>query len=167
MGTSTPRTFLRARRACDVPRNGARCLPIDLGGGISHPMGLVFFSKTPLVLDKGLKGLLKKGLVAAVLLGAFALGGLAAHFAVLPRELPDLSSMADYKPPVTSKVFDANGNLVARFYEERRTVVPIERIPQHTKNAFIAAEDEDFYRHTGIDYLAIIRCSILQVKHKV
>jgi penicillin-binding protein 1A len=130
-------------------------------------MGLVFLSKIPLVLDKGPKGLLKRLAVVLVLLAAFGAGGVLAHLAVLSRDLPDLSGMADYKPPVTSKVFDANGNLVARFYEERRTVVPIERIPVHVRNAFISAEDEDFYNHEGIDYLAIIRCSLMQVKHKL
>lgn len=127
----------------------------------------VFWSKIPLVTDKGLKGLVKRLAIVGVLLGAFAAGGVAAHLAVLSRELPDLSSMADYQPPVTSKVFDANGNLVARFYEERRTVVPIERVPLHVRNAFISAEDEDFYNHEGIDYLAIVRCSLKQVKHKL
>lgn len=126
-------------------------------------MGPVF----KLVLDKGPKGLLKKLAIAAVLVVAFAVGGLAAHLIVLSRQLPDLTSMADYKPPVTSKVFDQNGNLVARFYEERRTVVPIDRIPKHVKDAFISAEDEDFYTHQGIDYLAIFRCSLLQLKAKV
>jgi penicillin-binding protein 1A len=130
-------------------------------------MGLVFLSKLPLVLDKGPKGLVKKLAIAGVLVVAFAIGGLAAHLMVLSRQLPDLTSMADYKPPVTSKVFDANGNLVARFYEERRSVVPIDRIPKHVKDAFISAEDEDFYNHQGIDYLAIFRCSLLQLKAKV
>src|SRR5688572_15650411 len=110
-------------------------------------MGVVFLQKIPLVTDRGIKGLLKRLAVIALLLGAFGAGGIAAHFAVLGRTLPDLATMADYKPPVTSKVFDANGNLVARFYEERRTVVPLERIPQHVRSAFISAEDEDFYAH--------------------
>jgi penicillin-binding protein 1A len=130
-------------------------------------MGVVLLSKIPLVTDKGLKGVLKRLAVFFVLLLAFGVGGVAAHLAVLSRELPDLSSMADYRPPVTSRVFDANGHLVARFYEERRTVVPIERIPAHVRNAFIAAEDEDFYNHQGIDYVAIVRCSLRQVKHKL
>lgn len=121
----------------------------------------------PLVVDRGLKDMLKRLGVVLVLLGAAGVGGTIAHLGVLAHELPDLATMADYRPPVTSRVFDANGNLVARFYEERRTVVPIERIPQHVRNAFISAEDEDFYNHEGIDYLAILRCSLLQVKHKL
>ena len=121
-------------------------------------MGQVSLSTFPLV---------KKLAVLCTLLTALAVGGLAAQLLVLSEQLPDLASMADYQPPVTSKVFDANGNLVARFYEERRTIVAIERIPDHVKNAFISAEDEDFYTHKGIDYWAVFRCALLQVKHKI
>ena len=120
-----------------------------------------------LVFEKGGRGLIKRLVVVVVLLCAFGVGGVAAHLAVLSNDLPDLSSLSDYKPPVTSKVFDHNGNLVARFYEERRTVVPIEKIPDVVKNAFISAEDEEFYKHTGIDYLAILRCGLLSVKRKI
>ncbi len=127
----------------------------------------VLFSKIPLVSQKGMRGLMKKLAVVLVLLVAFGVGGGAAHLAVLSRDLPDLSSMADYRPPVTSRVFDDNGNLVARFYEERRTVVPIERIPPLVKDAFISAEDEDFYHHEGIDYAAIFRCGLILLKRKI
>jgi penicillin-binding protein 1A len=128
-------------------------------------VSVLFFSG--LVSDKGVRGLVKKLAILGVLLIAFGVGGVVAHLAVLSNELPDLTSMSDYKPPVTSKVFDKNGNLVARFYEERRTVVPIERIPPLVRQAFISAEDEDFYQHQGIDYLAILRCGLLSVKRKI
>jgi penicillin-binding protein 1A len=127
----------------------------------------MFLSKIPLVADSGWKGLMKRLVVVVLLLGALATGGLAAHIGVLSAELPDLTAMEHYDPPTTSRVFDKNGNLVARFYEERRTVVPIEKIPDHVKQAFISAEDEDFYSHKGIDYLAIVRAVLYQARHKV
>jgi penicillin-binding protein 1A len=130
---------------------------------MDHPVAVVF----SIVKARGVKGLLKRLAVALLLVCSFGVGGIGAHFAVLSTELPDLKTMEDYRPPVTSRVFDANGNLVARFYEERRTVVPLEKIPGHVKNAFISAEDEDFYRHKGIDYFAIFRCALLQIKAKV
>ena len=104
---------------------------------------------------------------AAALLVAFGCGGLLAHMAVLARDLPDLEGLEDYRPPVTSRVFDAGGNLVARFYEERRTVVAVERIPAHVKHAFIAAEDEDYYRHKGVDLWAVVAASLNEVKVKL
>ncbi len=127
----------------------------------------MFLSKIPLIVDGGPKGLIKRLFVVAVAVAALLAGGLMAHIAVLGNELPDLSSMENYDPALTSKVFDRHGNLVARFYEERRTVVAIEQIPEHVKRAFIAAEDEDFYNHKGIDYWAIVRAVIYQARHKL
>ena len=127
----------------------------------------MFFSKIPLIVDGGLKGLIKRLVVVVVAVGALCAGGLMAHIAVLGNELPDISSMETYAPPATSQVFDKHGNLVARFYTERRTVVAIEQIPEHVKKAFIAAEDEDFYNHKGIDYWAIVRAVVYQVRHKL
>jgi penicillin-binding protein 1A len=127
----------------------------------------MFLSKIPLVTDTGLKGLAKKLVVFAFLLAALGTGGLVAHIAVLSTELPDLEALKTYDPPTTSRVFDRNGNLVARFYEERRSVVPIDKIPDHVKKALISAEDEDFYTHKGIDYFAIVRAVLYQVRHKL
>jgi len=127
----------------------------------------MFLSKISLVTDRGLKGLLKRLAVLAVALFALAGGGFAAHLAVVASELPDLSAMEAYDPPTTSKVFDRHGNVVARFYEERRTVVPITKIPDHVKFAFISAEDADFYTHQGIDFFAIVRAVLYQVRHKL
>lgn len=127
----------------------------------------MFLSKIPLVVDGGVRGLVKRLALLAVAVAFLCAGGLAAHIAVLSGELPDLDALEHYEPAVTSKVFDRNGNLVARFYEERRTVVPVEKIPEHVKKAFIAAEDEDFYNHKGVDYLAIVRAVLYQVRHKL
>ena len=68
-----------------------------------------------------------------------------------------------YDPPSplqTSFVFDANDRLVARVNaDERRVIVPIQRVPQHVRQAFLAAEDERFYRHPGVDGIAILRAA--------
>jgi penicillin-binding protein 1A len=102
-----------------------------------------------------------------VLLVAFGVGGVAAGMAMLARDLPTLHSLEDYAPAVTSHVYDANGNVVARFYQERRTVVAVERIPPHVKNAFIAAEDADFYQHDGVDYSALVAALLNELKVRV
>ena len=127
----------------------------------------MFLSKIPLVTDTGFKGLIKRVVVVGIALVALAGGGLLAHIAVLSSELPDLSAMENYNPPTTSKVFDKHGNMVARFYDERRTVVPIKTVPEHVKLAFISAEDADFYTHEGVDYAAIVRAVLYQVRHKL
>ncbi len=117
--------------------------------------------------DTGLKGVMKRLILVAVAVLALGAGGVLAHLAVLSSELPDLTAMEHYDPPTTSKVFDRHGNLVARFYDERRTVVPIDKVPDHVKKAFISAEDADFYTHKGVDYFAIVRAVLYQVRHKL
>ncbi len=127
----------------------------------------MFLSKTPLVTDVGFKGLVKRVALVGVAVFALGAGGVVAHLAVLSSELPDLSAMEHYDPPTTSKVFDRHGNMVARFYDERRTVVPIDKVPDHVKKAFISAEDADFYTHAGVDYAAIVRAILYQARHKL
>ncbi len=76
-----------------------------------------------------------------------ALAGLAA--ALIYPNLPPLEALTDYKPRQPLRVYTTDGALIAEFGEERRAFVPIEKVPQHMRNAIIAAEDERFYRHGG------------------
>jgi penicillin-binding protein 1A len=71
--------------------------------------------------------------------------------------LPSLEDLQDYQPPVTSRVHAGDGALVAEFAREQRVFVPIEQIPDHVKNAFIAVEDARFFEHSGIDYQGLAR----------
>ena len=75
-----------------------------------------------------------------------------ASFQIMLSHLPKLNPVADYKPYQVSRVYDSSLNLLADFYIEKRTVIPIQSLPSIVKNAFLAAEDADFYRHQGIDY---------------
>ncbi|MFZ9888055.1 MAG: penicillin-binding protein 1A, partial [Myxococcota bacterium] len=110
--------------------------------------------------------LLRRVLTWGALSVAFCIGCSAAGLAVMARDLPTLRSLEDYSPPVTSHVYDANGHVVARFYEQRRTVIPVERIPAHVKNAFLAAEDAEFYMHEGIDWTAVFASVLNELKVK-
>jgi penicillin-binding protein 1A len=71
--------------------------------------------------------------------------------------LPPIKSLEDYKPPIITKVFSDDGELVGEFCNERRIVVPIEQIPAVLSQAFVAAEDAKFFQHKGISYLSILR----------
>ncbi len=75
-------------------------------------------------------------------------------------QLPDDSNLKSYKPDVMTRVYDSNGQLVREFSKEYRIFVPIENIPDRLKNAFISAEDKNFYNHIGIDPTGIIRALI-------
>src|SRR5512144_1899607 len=76
---------------------------------------------------------------------------LAAYFSYLVVTLPKVDRLADYNPPIVSQVVGYGGCLVGEFYLERRTVVPVAKIPKQLIQAFVAAEDANFYQHRGID----------------
>jgi penicillin-binding protein 1A len=89
-----------------------------------------------------------------MLVGAAAVGSI---FYVLSRDLPKITSLTDYRPPIITTVYSDDAHKIGEFYEERRIVVPLEKIPQKLKDAFIAAEDSRFYKHQGIDLISIAR----------
>src|SRR5690606_23461337 len=66
-------------------------------------------------------------------------------------DLPDYAQLADYEPPVTTRVHAGDGRLLAEYASQNRLFVPISVIPQRVIDAFLAAEDKNFYDHPGID----------------
>lgn len=74
--------------------------------------------------------------------------------------LPSLEILTDYRPKVPLRVYTSDGHLIGEFGEERRAVVRFEEVPQILKHAILAAEDERFYQHGGIDVLGIVRAAI-------
>jgi penicillin-binding protein 1A len=101
----------------------------------------------------------KSILIIVAGVGGILLLALAAFFFYMLATLPKVERLADYKPPIVSQVFGDDGSLVGEFYLERRTVVPVEKIPKKLIQAFVAAEDSNFYQHSGIDYLGIVRAA--------
>ncbi|WP_425411130.1 penicillin-binding protein 1A [Hyphococcus sp.] len=81
----------------------------------------------------------------------------------LGQDLPDYQQLAEYAPPVTTRVYAGDGSLVAEFARERRLFVPIESMPDHVKYAFVSAEDKSFYEHTGIDMRGIVRAQLSNI----
>jgi len=79
-------------------------------------------------------------------------------------DFPAIRSAAAYRPSVTSKIFDRNNRLVGEIYLEKRNVVPFKAIPPHVVNAFLAAEDANFFKHRGVDYVAIARAIVKDVR---
>ena len=101
----------------------------------------------------------RKLILAAAGGGILCLLILAGYLFYLLFTLPKVDRLADYKPPIVSQVFGDDGSLVGEFYLERRTVVPVNKIPKKLIQAFVAAEDANFYQHKGIDYLGIVRAA--------
>jgi penicillin-binding protein 1A len=93
-------------------------------------------------------------------LGLIGLIVILVYLGRLSQDLPSIDELAEYEPPITSRVHAGDGRLIAEFARERRVFVPIDRIPPNLTNAFLAAEDAHFYEHGGLDYLGIVRASI-------
>ena len=97
----------------------------------------------------------------ATLLGLILIGALMLGFAVmitLPT-LPSLEVLTDYRPKIPLRVYTAEGVLMGEFGEERRAVVKIGEVPEQLKQAILAAEDDRFYQHGGVDYAGVLRAA--------
>ena len=81
----------------------------------------------------------------------------------LNKGLPPYAQLAEYAPPVTTRVYAGDGSLVAEFARERRLFVPIEQIPDHVKGAFVSSEDKSFYEHNGLDMRGLVRSQISNI----
>ena len=90
-------------------------------------------------------------------LAVAAVGTVAGVYYYLSEDLPQISSLADYHPPIVTTVYSDDNRKIAEFFRERRIVVPLAEIPERLVQAFVAAEDSRFYKHGGIDFLSIIR----------
>jgi penicillin-binding protein 1A len=87
----------------------------------------------------------------------------------LAADVPDAwNTMADYKPERASRVFSRDGELIGEFFLQKRIVVPYESMPKHLRYAFVAAEDNRFFEHHGIDPMGIMRAAIANARaHRV
>jgi penicillin-binding protein 1A len=79
------------------------------------------------------------------------------------EDLPDYEQLKNYNPMITTRLYAADGSLISEFSKEKRIFVPINDIPKNLINAFLAAEDSNFYQHSGIDIIAIFRTSVRNV----
>ena len=83
------------------------------------------------------------------------------HFA---QDLPPIDSLHTYRPKTVSYVYADDGTVIGEFSVEHRLVVPLKRIPKTVIDAFVAAEDANFYNHPGVDYIGILRAMIVNIK---
>ena len=97
----------------------------------------------------------------AVVAGLLVAGVLAVGLVVVLAypQLPSLDALTAYQPKIPLRIYSAEGILIGEFGEERRSVISIAEVPQQLKNAVIAAEDERFYEHPGIDYVGVLRAA--------
>ncbi|MCA0870306.1 PBP1A family penicillin-binding protein [Seohaeicola saemankumensis] len=98
-----------------------------------------------------------------IVMAALTIGGV---FWMYGRDLPSHESLAQYKPPTISRIYNGEGQLIDEFAKERRLFTPAEEIPDLVKQAFISAEDKNFYHHKGYDTRGIAAAAIEAVQSR-
>jgi len=106
-----------------------------------------------------------KKTISILFAGVIFAGVLAVSFAFIvfkqfSENLPDYELLKNYNPMITTRLYASDGSLISEFSKEKRVFVPIENIPKNLINAFLAAEDANFYKHSGVDLFAIFRTSV-------
>ena len=77
--------------------------------------------------------------------------------------LPSIEDLRQYSPPSSTKIYDRNNEIITEYYTERRTWIPLSKIPVDLQNAILAIEDDRFFRHWGISYRGIVRATLQNV----
>ncbi|QOZ25259.1 penicillin-binding protein 1A [Bradyrhizobium sp. CCBAU 51753] len=96
------------------------------------------------------------------LAGLAAVAGAFWHFS---KDLPDYSQLQNYEPPVMTRIHAADGALLGEYAKERRLYLPIQAVPKLVINAFLAAEDKNFYEHGGVDYTGMARAGVAYIQN--
>ncbi len=110
-----------------------------------------------------MKRLLKFFIALALLLIVTALGGAGVLWYTWSANLPYIGSLKEYNPPTITEIYGDKGEVIGRFWDEKRIVVTLDHVPKHLIQAFIAAEDSRFYEHEGVDVASILRAAIKNV----
>lgn len=106
----------------------------------------------------------KKIFLVGIALFFIGLSSVFIFYKAVKSGLPEIITVADYKPLLVSPVYDRSGKKVGEFYRERRTLVPYEKMPKHLIHAFLAAEDDQFFKHGGINYGSILRAVLANIR---
>lgn len=115
--------------------------------------GGIFMRLLTLVISLGLLGVLG------------AVGGIAFILFYFGHDLPDYSALTKYDPPIVTRAYAGDGRLLAEFAYEKRVFVPVDSVPKLVVNAFISAEDKNFFTHKGIDPIGIVRAIVQNLRH--
>jgi penicillin-binding protein 1A len=99
---------------------------------------------------------------AALIVGTGVVAGLFWHFS---HGLPDHKQLADYQPATVSRLYASDGRLLAEYAREKRVFVPVAAMPKRVLQAFVAAEDQRFFTHPGVDFVGVIRAVIANLSH--
>ncbi len=111
-----------------------------------------------------MKGFFKFIIWGSVVLGLFAITAMATLGYIWSSNLPYIGSLREYNPPIITEIFSDDGEVIGRFWDEKRIVITLDQVPENLIQAFIAAEDSRFFEHEGVDIRSIIRAFIKNLK---
>ena len=100
-----------------------------------------------------------------LLLLAVAAGGTLLVLQQYSQGLPDYDFLKDYQPPTLTRIYADDGRMMATIAAEQRVFVPIKAIPPHVIDAFVSAEDQNFYQHGGVDFTGMVRAAFMNLKN--
>lgn len=127
--------------------------------------------KTPVSKAVGKKPLWRRLLKLSLILGGVGTvaGVVLVVWAIIyyGRDLPDYRQLANYEPAVVTRIHAGDGSLLTEFSRKPRIFVPINAVPQKLIEAFLSAEDKDFYRHNGLDYMGMVRGNLRNVMNLI
>ncbi len=109
-------------------------------------------------------GTMKKLLISLAVLCVLGIASIFGIVSYVKSTLPTMITLNDYQPRLVSKVYDRNGKMIGEFFRERRELIEYKNIPKDIVNAFLAAEDDKFFEHKGINYLAILRAQMANLR---
>ncbi len=127
-----------------------------LNGGVEFSMWLMKYWPDKENSYYKLKALFALGCYGFVC-GVLLVIAILAYFAT---QVPDYRTLAEYKPKLITKVYDRHGEVLVEYAKQRRIYVPIDEMPDNIINAYLAAEDDQFYQHSGFDLIGIARAAI-------
>ena len=107
------------------------------------------------------------GFAALVFSGLLAAGGALYALTYFGRDLPDYRQLAEYEPPIMTRIHAGDGSLIAEVAREQRLFVPIDVVPDQVIGAFLSAEDKTFYTHPGVDIWGIARAVVVNARNMI
>ncbi len=108
--------------------------------------------------------MLKKILIGFFAFIVLCFAGVYLAYVSVKKSLPEVIKLEDYKPLLVSQVYDRNGKKAGEFFRERRVLIPYKEIPDHVVKAFLAAEDDQFFQHKGINPQALFRAAMANMR---